>query len=92
MRCCGYDTFGTESLANKVVDAMQDRTACLMANHGMIAAGDGLDQAMWRAQELETLAKQYCLASQNGEPVILSEEDIQITLKAFSGYGVKGSA
>jgi L-fuculose-phosphate aldolase len=58
-----------------------------MANHGMVAGGAGLEKAMWRAQELEALARQYYLASQLGEPVLLSAEEIEKNLKLFAGYG-----
>ncbi len=89
VRCAGYHTFGTIELAEMAVEAMRDRTACLLANHGMIAGGAGLELAMWRATELEAIARQYCLARQLGDPVILSDEQIGQTLKAFQGYGVK---
>ena len=88
VRCAGYHTFGTPELAEMVLEAMADRTACLLANHGMIVAGASLEQAMWRAVELEALARQYLLALQVGEPVILSEAQIADTLAMMSGYGV----
>ena len=89
VRCAGYETFGTPELAAAVIEAMEGRTACLMANHGMVAGGAGLEKAMWRAQELEALARQYYLASQLGEPVLLSAEEIDKNLKLFAGYGLQ---
>ena len=89
VRCAGYHTFGTEKLADLVVEAMKDRTACLLANHGMIAGGIGIAKALWRAVELETIAQQYHLALQIGDPVILTKEEIDETLKMFAGYGVQ---
>ena len=89
VRCSGYHTFGTIELAELAVEAMRDRTACLLANHGMIAGGASLEQAMWRATELETIARQYCLSRQLGDPVILSDDQIGQTLQAFQGYGVQ---
>lgn len=89
VRCAGYHTFGTTELADMVIEALDGRTACLLANHGMVAGGRGLEQAMWRAVELETLARQYHLASQMGEPVILSKEEMEDTFRMFAGYGVK---
>jgi L-fuculose-phosphate aldolase len=55
----------------------------------MIALGDNLDQAMWRAIELETIARQYLLSLTIGEPVILSEEQIAETLVSFANYGLQ---
>ncbi|EFO32029.1 L-fuculose-1-phosphate aldolase [Roseibium sp. TrichSKD4] len=89
VRCAGYATFGTEELSVLAIEAMQDRTACLLANHGMIAIGENLAKAMWRAIELETIAKQYYLSLQIGGPTILSDEEIEDTMKGFSGYGLQ---
>ena len=87
VRCAGYHTFGTAELAELAVEAMRDRTACLLANHGMIVGGTGIDQAMWRAVELEAIARQYSLARQLGDPAILSDDQVGQTLKAFQEYG-----
>lgn len=87
VRCAPFAIFGTEELSRHAVTALEGRTACLMANHGAIALGSDLAQAMWRAEELETLAHQYVTALQIGVPVILSEADIAATLEKFGGYG-----
>lgn len=89
VRCGGYATYGTAELSDLTIKAMQDRTACLLANHGMVVIGESLAKAMWRAIELETLAKQYCLSLAVGGPVLLSEADIADTLAGFSNYGLK---
>ena len=89
VRCSGYATYGTKSLSDMAVEAMQDRTACLLGNHGMIAIGDTLPKAMWRAVELETIARQYYLSLQIGEPVILSDANVEETLSKFSTYGLQ---
>lgn len=88
VRCAGYATYGTAKLSDLTMDAMQDRTACLLANHGMVVIGESLAKAMWRAIELEALAKQYCLSLAVGEPVLLSDAEIAETLEGFSGYGL----
>jgi L-fuculose-phosphate aldolase len=86
VRCGGYETFGTEALSVAVVAAMSDRFACLMANHGMLAAGRDLDQAMWRATELEALARQYQLATTVGGAVLLQASDILEARNMFMSY------
>ena len=88
VRCSPFAIFGTAELSRHAVAALEDRTACLLANHGAIAIGATLEAAMWRMVELETLARQYAIARQIGEPVILSDDDIATTLAEFSGYGV----
>lgn len=91
VRCAPFAIYGTQELSDHAVAALQDRTACLLANHGSVAIGADLETAMWRAVELETLARQYVTAIHIGEPVILSDADIQTTLAAFSGYGLTES-
>jgi L-fuculose-phosphate aldolase len=89
VRCADYALYGTKELSDHALAALEGRTACLLANHGMIALGDNLDQAMWRAIELETIARQYLLSLTIGEPVILSEEQIAETLVSFANYGLQ---
>jgi L-fuculose-phosphate aldolase len=91
VRCSGYATFGSSELAAHAVRALEGRTACLLANHGMIALGASLDQAMWRAVELETIAKQYFYSLQIGGPTLLSDADIAEALAKFSSYGPQGN-
>jgi L-fuculose-phosphate aldolase len=87
IRCAPYATFGTQALSDNVVAALADRTACLMANHGLIAIGPSLDAALALAVEVETLAEMYWRALQVGEPVLLSEQEMQVVLGKFSTYG-----
>ena len=89
IRCADYATFGTEALSRAVLAAMQGRNACLMANHGMIAAGSDLDRAMWLAVELETLARQYFNTLLIGGPVLLDEAEIADAAKSFANYGLQ---
>ena len=92
VRCAGYATFGTEELSDLAIDAMQDRTACLLANHGMICVGETLEKAMWRAVELETIARQYYHSLLIGGPVLLSDSEIDDTHKGFGSYGIQDDA
>jgi L-fuculose-phosphate aldolase len=88
IRCCDYYTYGTQELSDAVVRALEGRMACLMANHGMIATGANMEQAMWRAVEVETLARQYTLALQIGTPVLLTDAEVEQALAKFGNYGL----
>jgi L-fuculose-phosphate aldolase len=88
IRCCDYYTYGTQELSDAVVRSLEGRMACLMANHGMIAIGANLEQAMWRAVEVETLARQYTLALQVGKPVRLNDREVAQSLEKFGNYGL----
>lgn len=89
IRCAAYTTFGTAELAANALDALEDRTACLLANHGSIVVGADLDKAMWLAVELETIARQYYNTLLIGGPVLLSDEEIAQTAAAIGTYGVQ---
>jgi len=88
IRCAGYATFGTQALSDLVLAALEDRRACLMAHHGMIACGADLGRALALAVEVETLAAQYIAALALGPPPELSEHEIGAVLeKMAAGYG-----
>lgn len=89
IRVAPYATYGTAELSRNVLAAMEGRHACLMANHGMLAAGPTLEKAMWLAVELETLARQYFNTLQIGGPVLLDEAAIAETRRSFAGYGLQ---
>ncbi|MFE1598374.1 class II aldolase/adducin family protein [Methylobacterium sp. ID0610] len=90
VRCSGYALYGTEALSREALAALDGRTACLLANHGIIAIGENLEKAMWRAVELEALAKQYFYSLQlDGGPVILSRTEIDAVLERFADYGLR---
>lgn len=90
IRCCGYARYGTAELSAEVLRAMEARKGCLMANHGMIAAGPNLTRAAWLAHELEALAHQYFHVLQIGGGCLLSPEQIAETAESFDSYGVQG--
>ena len=89
VRCAPYATYGTKALSEHALAALADRFACLLANHGMIALGETLAQAMWRAVELETLARHYYHSLVIGGPVLLSDAEIAETAAKFETYGLR---
>ncbi|WP_026987895.1 L-fuculose-phosphate aldolase [Fodinicurvata fenggangensis] len=89
IRCAPYATFGSEALSQYALEALEGRSACLLANHGMIAVGADLAKALWLAGEVETLARQYHACLQVGEPVILSDAEIARVVEKFRSYGPK---
>lgn len=87
IRCASYALFGSQQLSDNALLALQERKACLLANHGMIAIGETLNQALSITQEVETLCEQYLRALQVGEPYILSQQEISEVLSKFKRYG-----
>jgi len=87
VRCVPYHLFGTEALSEAVAQAMQDRDACLMANHGLVAAGATLAQAMKVALEIESLCQTYLTALAVAEPARLSGAEMTAVIERFRCYG-----
>jgi L-fuculose-phosphate aldolase len=89
VRCAPYVTFGTPALADVAVQALQGRSACLLANHGMIVFGDSAQAAQAAAISLETLARQYLLARSAGSVRLLTMTEMQDARERFKTYGAK---
>ncbi len=87
LRCADYATFGTQALSDNALLAMTDRKACLLANHGMIAAGKDLSEAFRNTVEVENLSELYMRALAVGEPVLLTADEFADALNRFATYG-----
>jgi L-fuculose-phosphate aldolase len=85
--CAEYATFGSAQLALNAVTALRGGAACLLANHGMVALGSTLPQALRLAAEVETLAAQYWHAAQLGTPNVLDGEELQRVRARFAEIG-----
>lgn len=77
LRCARYATFGTQALSDAAIEALEDRKACLLGQHGQIALGKTLDAALWMAIEVETLARMYQQACVLGEPPVLPDDEME---------------
>jgi L-fuculose-phosphate aldolase len=82
-----YATFGTDELAESVVETLKSKLACLLANHGQVALGCSLDQAMKVAMEVEELSAIYWGSLAIGGGHCLSENEMEEVKVAFTGYG-----
>jgi L-fuculose-phosphate aldolase len=85
--CVPYATFGTEELARHVAGGLLARDACLMANHGQIALGGTLSQALELACEVEVLAEEYYRVLALGAAHVLSDGEMALILEKFKTYG-----
>ena len=74
VRVAHYETFGTPELAQSVLEALEGRTAALMANHGAIAYGASVESAVELSLLLEWACAVYWHAAALGTPRLLDEE------------------
>ena len=87
IRCAPYVLFGTQALSDLALEALRDRRACLLANHGMIALGTDLDHAYAVTAEVESLCEQYWRVLQAGEPCLLTPAEMAEVIERFKHYG-----
>ena len=87
VRCAAYAPFGSARLAELAADAMERRSACLLANHGMLARAVSVEAAVAATLRLETLCRQYLLALQAGTPLLLDADQMRAVHERYASYG-----
>ncbi len=87
IRCAPYHTFGSQELSDGALEALEGRLACLLANHGVIALGRTLEEALSLAGEVEDLAAKYCAVLALGEVRILDDVEMGRVIEKFRTYG-----
>ena len=86
IKCAKYATFGTQELSDNIIEALENRKACLMSNHGQVAYGDNLNSAFELAEEVENICHQYINTIKLGEPKILSSSEMDVILEKVKNY------
>ena len=90
VRCAEYASFGTTELAERTFDAMNERFAVLMANHGLLTGSKDILNAFNIAEQIEYCAEVYVKARAIGDPVILDQKEMEkMIVKFSSSYGQK---
>lgn len=89
VRVAPYATFGSSELAEVTLDALQDRAAALMCNHGTITLGADAAGALENARLLEWACTVYWRAASLGAPRTLDPQQLQAVLDTIAqrGYG-----
>jgi L-fuculose-phosphate aldolase len=77
VRVARYATFGTDELAASVAEALEERRAALLANHGAVALADSVARAVDLAIELEWLASVAYHATLAGQPRLLDDAELE---------------
>lgn len=89
IQCAKYATFGTPELSRNALKALKGMNACLLENHGVIAAGPNVAKALWLANEVEVLARQFVYSRLLGGPKLLPDAEIHRVIEKFQDYGLK---
>ncbi|CAI3453666.1 L-fuculose-phosphate aldolase [Enterococcus cecorum] len=87
VHCANYASYGTKELAVNAFQAMKDRKAVLLANHGILTGGSNIKQAFNVLEQVEYCTKIHFIASCMGKPIILPNNELENMIKRFVNYG-----
>lgn len=87
VHCAKYATYGTKELAENAFEAMKDRKAVLLANHGLLCGAKDIANAFNITEEVEYCAELYYRTKAIGEPVIIQSEEMDLMMEKFKTYG-----
>ncbi|MEU3182629.1 class II aldolase/adducin family protein [Streptomyces sp. NPDC006923] len=89
VRVAPYALYGTDQLAAGMLDALRDRTACLLQNHGTVVYGHTLDKAYDDTAQLEWMSRLWLAAAAvpGHTPALLSPAQVREAGEKFKGYG-----
>ncbi|MFE3326234.1 class II aldolase/adducin family protein [Streptomyces sp. NPDC059176] len=89
VRVAPYALYGTDELADNMLDALRDRSGCLLQNHGTVAHGHSLEQAYDRTAQLEWMCRVWLAASSlpGRDPALLSGSQLHDVAEKLRGYG-----
>ena len=88
VRCAPYATCSSQELAEKALEAMEDRKAVLLANHNLLAGGQDLPTAFTTAEQIEFCAELYYMSRLVGDPKILPTGEMERVAEKFKKYGL----
>ena len=83
VRCAEYATYGSHELAVNATEAMKDRKAVILANHGILAGANDLVNAFNIIEEIEYCSQIYYMAKSIGEPIVLPDEEMALMAEKF---------
>lgn len=88
VRCAEYASYGSMELAKNTFEAMKERNAAFMANHGLIAGGSDILNAFNIVEQIEQCAEVYVKARAIGTPVLLENDEMTRMIDSFNNsYG-----
>ncbi|UNC92437.1 class II aldolase/adducin family protein [Candidatus Contubernalis alkaliaceticus] len=90
VKVADYAMPGSDVLALNCVDALEDRSAVLIANHGLVAVGKTLEEVLLICKVIEKTALISLYANMLGGPVVIDEQHVVRLHKYFKEqYGQK---
>jgi L-fuculose-phosphate aldolase len=93
VRVAPYATYGSGELADRMLTALQDRSACLLQNHGTVVHGHDLAQAYERTAQLEWMCRVWLAASSvpGLKPSLLPDDELARVEEKLKSYGQRSA-
>ncbi len=82
-----YATYGSEEVGERVVEAIGENKAVLLANHGVQALGVDVEDACKVAETVEYTADLYLRALSLGTPRAMDPKELDKVAEIFKSYG-----
>lgn len=87
VKCAKYASYGSPELAENAFEAMEDRKAVILANHGILTGAIDLANAYNVLEEVEYCAEIYIKAKSIGEPIVINDKEMEKMAERFQTYG-----
>jgi L-fuculose-phosphate aldolase len=84
IKLAGYAPSGSQDLIENVLQALENRSAVLLQNHGAIATGQTLPDAFTAGELIEKTAKIFMLAKYAGEVKQLPPESVKAMVDIYN--------
>ncbi len=81
-----YALPGSKELARIAAEALRNKNATLLANHGVVCVGDSLEEALDILRILERSAEIYILAKIIGNPYVLDDKNVKKLREMYLKY------
>ena len=81
-----YATYGTREIGQNAVDSFGDGLAVLLAQHGVLAIGHSLKEAIRVAATTEFVAEVYYRTLALGQPHLIPRDELRRLKERFAGY------
>jgi L-fuculose-phosphate aldolase len=83
-----YRVFGSKELADSIKKKLKNYNGLLLENHGVIALGKSIEEALYCAENIEFVADVYLNAVSVGTPKILDKKQMKTVIEKFKNYGI----
>ena len=87
VRVAPYSSAASLDMGIKTVEHIGDKRAVILRNHGVVAVGPTLKDALYAAVYLEDACRAFLAARTLGEPRVLTDAQVAEAVEVFRHYG-----